>query len=192
MTITPYAVSTDPSPSMSKNVQDLYKNSIASEIRADLETKRSEAVQVFMNLENDFNVATAIRTHNALNAKELYMVGRRKYDRRGTVGTHHYVSAFSSDTFEEVSTKLHSDGYTIFAVENNVEGRTSQNIWDVEFPSKSAFVYGTENMGLSMDVIDQCDGLVMIEMFGSVRSLNLATASSIVLSEYSRQHRNSR
>lgn len=64
-----------------------------------------------------------------------------------------------------------------------------QNIWDTDFPAKSAFVYGTESNGLSREVIDQCDAMVFIEMYGSVRSFNLACTLSIVLGEYSRQHR---
>lgn len=189
MAITQYGVSVNPRADMSRNVQERYKNSLDSEIRADLERTRSDAVQIFMNTESDFNVATSIRTHNALNAKECYMVGRRKYDRRGTVGTHHYTTIFHADTFLEVFEKLKSEGYTVYAVENNVPGRISRNIWDVEFPSRSAFVYGTENNGLTDDVIALCDELILIEMYGSVRSFNLATASAIVLAEYSRQNR---
>lgn len=191
MTISRYQVSMEPSPSMSRNVQDRYKNSLSEEIRADLQITRSDAVQVFMNIENDFNVATAIRTHNALNAKEIYIVGRRKYDRRGTVGTHHYTTVFHADTLDEVVDHLKDQGYTVYAVENNtnIPGKAPMNIWDVKFPAKSAFIYGTENMGLSDENIEKADHLVYIDMLGSVRSFNLACASSIVLAEYSRQHR---
>ena len=191
MTIKPYGVSTEPNPNMSRNVQEMYKNSTDAEIRADLEKTRSEAVQVIINTENDFNVATTIRSHNALNAKELYIVGRRKYDRRGTVGTHHYTTIFSADTVDEVFDKLHAEGYTIYAVDNIME-YNPKNVWDVEFPAKSVFVYGTENQGLTEEVIKKCDDMVYISMYGSVRSFNMACSSSIVLSEYSRQHRFSR
>lgn len=191
MPIRPYSVSLEPRDGMSRNVQDLYKQSTDAEIRADLEKTRSEAVQVIINTENDFNVATTIRSHNALNAKELYIVGRRRYDRRGTVGTHNYTTIFSSENEDDVFDKLHAEGYTIYAVDNIME-YNPKNIWDVEFPAKSAFVYGTENEGLTEDVIKKCDDMVFIEMKGSCRSFNLATASSIVLAEYSRQHRFSR
>lgn len=191
MSIRPYGVSLEPRDGMSRNVQDLYKQSTDAEIRADLEKTRSEAVQVIINTENDFNVATTIRSHNALNAKELYVVGRRRYDRRGTVGTHNYSTIFSSDNVDDVFDKLHADGYTIYAVDNIME-YSPKNIWDVDFPAKSAFVYGTENEGLTEDIIKKCDDMVFIQMYGSTRSFNLATAASIVLAEYSRQHRSSR
>lgn len=190
--ITPYPVSLEPRADMNRNVQDRYKTALTEEIRADLQKNRSEAVSIFMNLENDFNIATSIRTHNALNAKEAYIVGRRKVDRRGTVGTHNYTTIFHAEDHSEVFALMKSRGYTIYAVENNVPNRTPHNIWEVGFPAKSAFVFGTENCGLSMEVIDSCDELVFIEMYGSVRSFNLATCHAMILAEYSRQHRFSR
>lgn len=191
MAITQYAVSLEPRNDMSRNVQDMYKRSLDAEIRADLFAKRSSAVNIIINSENDFNVATAIRTHNGFNGGELYIVGKRKYDRRGTVGTHNYSTIFHSPTHEEVFEKLRKDGYTIYAVDNMPEYNPT-NIWDVEFPERSAFVYGTENAGLEKEVIDACDEMVFVEMYGSVRSFNLACTTAIVLGEYSRQHRNSR
>lgn len=190
MTITPYNVSKSPRPDMSRNVQDMYKRSLDEEIRADLDTRRSAAVQVFMNTENDFNISSAIRTHNGLNAGACYIVGRRKFDKRGTQGSHNYMHVFSATGYEEVFDKLHDDGYTIYAVDNILE-HNPKNFWDVKFEEKSAFVYGTENMGLSDDVIKACDDMIYIDMLGSIRSFNLACTSSMVLSEYSRQHRNS-
>lgn len=188
MAISPYVVSDAPVDPSSQNVVDIYKGWNAAEVRADLVTKRSQMVSIFMNLTNDFNKATGIRANNVFLGKFVVMVGKRKIDRRGTVGAHHYESVFHADTIEEVIEWLRSDGYTIFAVDN-IDKYDPKNIWDVEYPEKSAFLYGEEKLGLSDECIALCDEMVFIASEGSVRSLNVACAASVVMAEYSRQHR---
>lgn len=188
MAITPYIWSDGSESAKDKNVTGYYKQWTLDEIRADLDTKRSQVVNIFMNLTSDFNKATGIRANNAFCGKEVYIVGRRKYNRVGTVGTHQYEHVYSADALEEVVEKLRADGYTIYAVDNILE-YNPKNLWDVEYPEKSAFVYGEEMLGLSKESIELCDDMIYINQTGAVRSLNVACSSAVVLSEYSRQHR---
>ena len=76
----------------------------------------------------------------------------------------------------------------IYAVDNIME-YNPKNILDIDFPKKSAFLFGEENTGLSKEELDLCDDMVYIEMFGSVRSLNVACAATVVEYEYSRRWR---
>lgn len=188
MAIQRYAVSMVPRDDMTRNVQEIYKKWVHEEILADLESRRSGAVQIILNAEKDFNIATCIRNANALNIGETYIVGARRYDKRGTVGTHHYTNVYHADTVEEVFEHLRGRGYAVYAVEK-MDGHVGTNLWDEELPNKSAFVFGTENSGIPVEVIDQCDKMLEITMLGSVRSFNLGCSSAIVLAEYSRQHR---
>lgn len=190
MAIKPYAVRLDNPDAANANVADLYKTWTMEEIRADLDKRRTAAVQVFMNLTKDFNKGTAIRVNNAFLGRAVYLVGKRHYNRLGALGTQNYEHVFSADTLEEVIGLLKGEGYTIYAVDNVEHSKfTPKNMWDVEFPEKSAFIYGEEQRGLQPEEIEQCDEMIYIQMDGSVRSLNVATASSALLSEYSRQHR---
>jgi tRNA G18 (ribose-2'-O)-methylase SpoU len=59
---------------------------------ADLDDKRFNYSVVCCNIGNDFNIATVIRNANAFLAQEVVIYGNKKYDRRGTVGTHHYTN----------------------------------------------------------------------------------------------------
>lgn len=189
--ITPYRVHLNPHPDMSANVKDMYKHMITEEIRADLDTRRSPLVNVFQNLTSDFNLSSGIRSNNAFCGSKVYIVGRRKYDPRGSVGTKNYEHVYHADNFDEVLDELHNDGYAVYAVDN-IPSYHPTSIWDVNLPSKSAFVYGEEQKGLPDTVIRSCDGMVYVENPGSVRSMNVACAASCVMMEYSRQHRSSR
>ena len=184
--ITPYSFGLDYNGN-NRNVINKYKDWVNAEIRADLQKNRSECVNIFINLSGDFNKASAIRSHNAFLGKEVYIVGHRRYDIRGTVGTNHYETIYHADDLREVVDKLHAEGYTIFAVDN-IEKYNPECIFDVQFPIKSAFLYGEEGDGLSKRSIQMCDRMIYIQQYGSVRSLNVASAASIVMYEYTRQY----
>lgn len=188
--ITRYTVPTELPDTKSQNVKDFYKGNLAADIRAAVADSRSDAVLVLQNVTHDFNKSTAIRINNCFLGKEVYLVGKRSFDKRGTVGQHHYQDVYHADTFTEVFDRLKSDGYHVVAVDN-LPDYDPVDLWDYEFPRKTAFVFGEEQQGLDDETIRMCDGMVFIGAAdrGVCRSLNVASAAAVVLSEYSRQHR---
>ena len=186
--IKPYSFGQEVPPSKNNNVIDKFKEWTAAEIRADLDPRRTQMVNIFENVGYNINIACGIRSNNAFLGNRVYVVGRRRFDHRGSVGTLHYERCFSADTIEEVIQELKKENYTIFAVDNLLE-KNPKNYWDVEYPAKSAFIYGAENEGISQTALDLADQLVYINMPGSVRSMNVACAASCIMAEYSRQHR---
>lgn len=186
--IAPYIVNLESSNTENPNVIAMYKTWSLAEIRADLQDRRTPLVNVCMNLTNDFNKASVIRANNAFVGAAVYIVGRRKFNRVGTVGTHCYENVYSAETLDEVVTHLKADGYTIYGVDNLPE-YSPQAHWDVDYPKRSAFIYGEEQRGLQPEELALCDAMVYIQQDGSVRSLNVAQAAACIMSEYSRQHR---
>ncbi len=186
--ITQYSYGLNTKASQNNNVIDIYKKWNAEEVRADLQNRRTDLVNIVCQSRSDLNVSCVIRSSNAFLAKETYVVGRRRLDTRGAVGCNHYEKVFHADNLKEVVDKLHDLGYTVFAVDNIMECRP-QNLWDAEIPRKSAFVYGNESDGLSQEDIELTDGMVYIQQDGAVRSLNVACAAACVMAEYSRRFR---
>lgn len=64
------------------------------------------------------------------------------------------------------------------------------NVSEHDFSQPTALLVGNETSGLSVAYKELCDVMVKIPMQGSVSSLNVASASSIVLYEISRQRTN--
>lgn len=183
-----YSFGQDVPPSIHNNVIDLYKSWEADEIRADLQPRRNDMISVCQNLSHDFNKAVVVRSNNAFLGKAVYIVGRRRYDRRGTVGTYHYENVYHADSMREVIDLLHSNNYTVFGIDNNVTtNKIPKQLGTFEIPRLSAFVYGEETTGLSDDTINLCDDLVYIRQQGSVRSLNVSCAATCCMYEYTRQ-----
>ena len=73
-----------------RNLIDHFKYWRHDAILAALDARRHEFVVVLENFAYDFNIATAIRNANAFLAREVWIVGRRRFDRRGAMGTHRY------------------------------------------------------------------------------------------------------
>lgn len=162
------------------NVIDEFKSLSQQEIKQQLKRSSHEFAVLMENWNGDFNLASLIRNANGFNAKEVFYLGRKKYDRRGTVGTHHYIDVLNIKTVEELL--LLKEKYVFVGLENNNEN--SKPLFDFEWPINSLLLFGEEGIGLSKEVIDICDHIIYIPMFGSVRSFNAATASGIAMYDY--------
>lgn len=178
----------DPDSIEGRNVQDRFFNMTTEQIKEALEVGRSKMVNVCMNLTSDFNKSSVVRANNAFLGKEVWIVGKRRFDRRGTVGTHHYETLKHVQTLEECIAELHEAGYTVYAVDNTPE-INPMAVYDVELPELSAFVYGEEQAGLSAESVALCDAAIFLPQYGSVRSLNVAQAAAVMMSEYTRRWR---
>ena len=170
------------------NVQDHLKGKTTSEIRELLQPDRTPMVSVCMNLTSDFNKSSVIRAHNAFLGSQVIIVGKRRFDRRGAVGTHHYEDVRHTTNFNDVYTYLKDREYTLIAVDNT-PCFDPQTVYDAEIPRKAAFIYGEEQKGLSMEIVSKCDKVLYIPQYGSVRSINVAQAAAVMMSEYTRRHR---
>lgn len=168
----------------SRNVSEHYKRWETEQIIADLETRRTPLVNVCVNLTSDFNKGAIIRANNAFTGARVIITERRRYDKRGTVGTHHYEHVeHAADTLAVIA-DLIADGYTVFPVDNTPEFAPVP-ITQVTFPTRTAFLYGEEQAGLSRAAIAACNHApVYIAQHGSVRSLNVGQAAAIAMMMY--------
>ena len=66
---------------------------------------------------------------------------------------------------------------------------TSQNYRKYNYPERMILLIGSEQKGLPPEYLDKCDAVVTIPLYGSVDSLNLACAASIILFEIISQHK---
>jgi tRNA G18 (ribose-2'-O)-methylase SpoU len=149
------------------------------------------AASAMMHVTGDFNLSTLIRNSNFFGYEKVFYVGGKKhYDRRGTVGTHNYIDITFIKTEEEFVKTIKDQGYTLISIENNVNYECSNlfqfmdnvNVKDI----KPIFIFGEEQKGLSDYILDNSEHILTISGKGTVRSLNVGTASGIVLGYYSK------
>jgi tRNA G18 (ribose-2'-O)-methylase SpoU len=169
------------------NVIDYYKDWETREILADLNTKRKNFTVIASNLENDFNISTLIRNANAFMAAEVWIYGSKQYDRRGAVGTQNYTNfkhVKTIDNVHEALSDLRSRKEIIIVGIDNVAN--SQNIATYDWPEHKhvIMIFGQEKNGVPQELLNICDNVLYIEQYGSVRSLNVGTASGIAMYSY--------
>lgn len=161
------------------NVEDRFKDMSIEEIREVLQKTSFPYAVCFEHVIGDFNMGTGIRNANAFNAREVFYIGDKKWDRRSAVGVHNYNIVNWIPSIEEfISLK---EKYVFIGVDN-VPGSVALSTFS--WPKNSMMIFGEEGVGLTPEIQKYCDALVAIEMFGSVRSLNCGTASGIVMYDY--------
>jgi tRNA G18 (ribose-2'-O)-methylase SpoU len=174
-----------------RNVIDRYKSWSTESIKRDLQRTANPFAVCMEHWQGDFNISTLIRNANAFNAKKVYYLGKKRFDRRGTVGTHHYVDLSYLGVSRDLLVDLKKD-YTIVAIDNNIPNTRKLDEFDWSSLEKPPLmVFGEEGMGLTEGTLNIADCAVEIPQYGSVRSLNVGTSSGIVMYDFISKQRNS-
>ena len=169
-----------------RNVVDKYKNWPTDAIRRDLQENSNPFSVCMEHWQGDFNISTLIRNSNAFNARRVYYIGKKRFDRRGAVGTHHYVdlSYLDDDYGRLVDLKKE---YTIVAVDNNISNTHKLGEFDwLSLEKPPLMLFGEEGVGLTTSALEIADYCVEIPQYGSVRSLNVGTSSGILMYDFVR------
>jgi len=164
-----------------RNVRDQYKNVSTEDIKNDLKEKALPAGVLVQNLEKDFNIGTIMRSANSFGIFDFYYFGARHIDRRGAAGCYHYMNVNNIKNIQDV--KKLKERYVFVGLENNLT-RGSVDIRKYQYKPATLFIIGEENAGITDELLDLCDDLIEIPMFGSIRSFNAATAASIAFYDY--------
>jgi len=167
-----------------RNVVDKYKSMPDEMIRADLKKSANKMAVCMEHWKGDFNISTLIRNANAFNIEKVYYFGKKQFDRRGTVGAHHYVDLvhLGHDISELVSLK---DSYTFIAIDNNIADTHKLHEFDWNMLEKPPLMlFGEESVGLTEQLLNLADYSIEIEQYGSVRSMNVGTCSGIIMHQY--------
>jgi len=175
-----------------RNVVDKYKSMTDDMIKKDLKKTVNPIAVCMEHWKGDFNISTLIRNANAFNIEKVYYLGKKRIDRRGCVGTHHYtdIQYLDNGLCDLVDLK---NKYTFIAIDNNVSKTHKLRQFDWNKLEKPPLVFfGEEGCGLTEEVLNLADYRIEIEQYGSVRSLNVGTASGIVLFECVQHLKNSK
>jgi len=164
------------------NVADKYKAWEADLIREDVQSRVFPYSCFMFNWSGDMNMASAIRSGNGFGCKEFFYFGKKNWDRRGAVGTQNYSKISFVKYFEDFI-KM-KDRYHFVGIDNNHQFNCIpvQNFeWEPKDNKELLLIFGEEAAGLSKEVLDLCDDIVYVPMFGSVRSFNVASCASIIM-----------
>ncbi|MEP6710489.1 MAG: TrmH family RNA methyltransferase [Candidatus Saccharibacteria bacterium] len=166
-----------------RNVEDKYRYWTVEAIKADLDEMRVDLHIAIENWQHDLNIGTIVRNANAFNVAAVHIVGKRHWNRRGAMVTDRYLDIFHHKTVDEFVSAV--KGRHIIAVDN-IDG--AEPLAQISLPEKAVLVFGGEGPGLSDEMIAVSERMIMIEQFGSTRSVNVGVAAGIVMYEWLKQH----
>jgi tRNA G18 (ribose-2'-O)-methylase SpoU len=168
-----------------RNVVDRYRYWTMEAIVADLDSRRHDFHVAIENWQHDFNIGTIVRTANAFLAREVHIVGRRRWNRRGAMVTDRYQHVRHHDTVASLAGEMRGQGTPVLGIDN-LPG--SQPLETLELPRRVCLLFGQEGPGLSEEARASCDGTFSIAQFGSTRSINASAAAAIAMHTWVRQH----
>ena len=169
-----------------RNLIDQYKNLPNSEVLRLLDQKRSSLEIAIENVEHDFNIGTIVRNANNFNVSIVHIIGKHKYNRRGAMCTDKYLHIQYWTSAKEFIADQRSRNRELVAIENHTERVKPLHL--KRFQPYTTLIFGSENSGLSTELLSQADDVREIESFGSTRSVNVGVASGIAMYEWSRQN----
>lgn len=178
---------------MNSGQTDLFKqkNSTHNQQLTHSETISKDAVFPLSIVANDIeiagNVGSLFRVADALGVAKLYLTGTTqtppKYKiRKAARSADNHIPYTYEESAVEVIEQLKAKGYTIVALEITTR---SENIRDFTLSKKekTCLIIGSENLGISAELLALSNHHVHIPMHGKNSSMNVITSCAIAVHE---------
>ena len=141
-------------------------------------------IVILDHIEDPHNLGAIIRTCEAAGITGIIIPKDRSVDVNSTVmktsaGALENVKLAKVTNLINVINELKENGFWIVgtALTGSVDYR------DIDYSGKIALVIGNEGHGMSKSVMEECDYLAKIPMYGKVNSLNASVAAGIMIYE---------
>lgn len=167
-----------------RNVEDAYRYWTVEAIKADLSMRRLGLHVAIENWQHDLNIGTIVRTANAFNVAAVHVIGKRHWNRRGAMVTDRYLEIIHHPTVADFVAAM-GDRH-IIAIDNQPG---AVQLSETVLPEHAVLVFGGEGPGLSPEMIAASEQMVMIEQFGSTRSVNVGVAAGIIMYAWVQKYR---
>jgi 23S rRNA (guanosine2251-2'-O)-methyltransferase len=162
-----------------------------------VETIMQKLVIIANNLRSTHNIGSLLRTAEGLGIKTVYLTGYTPYPKldhderlphiaskvdsqihKTALGAEKFLEVLHvNDVFDLVS-NLKADGYHICGLEQD---KRSVVISKYEVPAKVALILGNEVTGIEPEILDLCDQIIELPMFGKKESFNVVQAAAMAM-----------
>ena len=166
-----------------RNLIDRFKGMENEQVKDELSKSRTGLEIAIENIEHDFNIGSIVRTANSFNVSKVHIIGKKKYNRRGAMCTDKYLEIVHHGSLEDfLKTQKNRE---LVAIENNVPAAAP--LHKKVFLENTTLLFGSENSGISSELLEKATDVRYIESFGSTRSVNVGAAAAIAMYEWTRQ-----
>ena len=154
------------------------------DVLSTIDNKNEAILLLLANLEDPHNLGAILRTADATNIDGIIIPKNRSVKLNDTVakvstGAIEHVKVMMVTNLTQTINKLKDHGFWVIGLE--LSG--NMDFKDAPYDGKVAIVVGSEGKGIPKGVVDNCDMVVKIPMYGKVNSLNASVSASLILYE---------
>ena len=137
------------------------------------------------------NIGSIFRIADALGVEKIYLTGQSpippnsKINKTSRSTEKHVPFVYEKDPVSVLHT-LKNSGYKIASLEITTASIAIEK-FDVQPNDKICLILGSENSGVSQQLLDESDSCVHISMLGKNSSMNVATACAITVYELTKK-----
>lgn len=159
----------------------------ADEIRLELDRLRGPLRIAIQRSKNPFNVGAIIRVAHSFLVREIILIGEEPYYERASMGMEKYENITKLPSEQAFLDRVAQDDLKIVAIEK--DHPQVSGLWSYSFPEERAvLLFGSENEGVSPELLAQASAVVAVPMFGINHSYPVSVAAGIVMAEWARRY----
>lgn len=169
------------SPQVIEALSPMITDERRARIEAILDRRTYNLTVVLEDLYDIGNVSAILRSADAFGLQRVNLVlnsPRYKVDRKIALGSHKWLDFHRYHDPVACVRELQGQGYQVLATHLTEEAST---LSDVDFSKPTALVFGNEHAGVSPELVQACDGCVVIPMVGFAQSFNVSVAAAIAM-----------
>lgn len=179
------------------NVRDEYKNNTVEENVEICKSDRLPFSVGMINVTGELNIGMSVRTASLLGADNFYIFGRRKFDKRSTVGAEKYINIVQHVYDDPINSdedifgalcNLQDTTHDIVLCEHGGHELGKFSWYDVGiYPHEKytpLFLFGSESHGIPEYISNKFFNKVSIPQRGVLRSFNVSAAMNIIVWDY--------
>lgn len=148
-----------------------------------MQRMRRRVILLAHNIRSLWNIGALFRTCDCFAVEKLILSGYsatppRREISKTAIGAEEWISWEKAEDPERFIQDLKKNGWRIVGLE-----QSDRSVALSEFtpPERSCLIVGHEVLGVPKDLLDLCDDVVSIPMFGKKKSLNVSVAAGIAL-----------
>jgi tRNA (guanosine-2'-O-)-methyltransferase len=154
-----------------------------------LHKRQPDITVVLENVFDPHNISAVMRTCDAMGIQDVYVLNNRipphkKWGSKSSSSAHKWLTVHQFTDATLCFNELRSKYSQVLAT--HLSDR-AVSLYDVDFTTPIALVFGNEHDGVSEEIRTKADGNFIIPQVGIIKSLNISVACAVSLYEAYRQ-----
>ena len=148
--------------------------------------QKTRSLQIVLApMRSSVNLSRIVRLAGCAGITKVIKIGPGKVDRDIARDAADVVEVIQRNSLSSVLQKLREQKVKLVGLEQTTN---ANNLYDYKFAYDCALIVGSEREGLDQTALDLLDDVVEIPVYGQPASYNVATATTMAVYEYCRQH----